>query len=717
MHEPLLALDGYKVSQLLYEDLFTQVYRGIDLRRRRSVILKSLRGDAPDERHLARMRRDYELTSELNCPGVMRAMALVEHGRSVVLVREDGGGELLSAMAPMRPLEEFFPLALSLIDVLERIHRRRVIHLGLKPQSIFFDKQSGRVQLADFGLASQLSREHPQMKRPEQIEGSLPYLAPEQTGLMNRVVDFRADYYAMGVVLYQLLTGQLPFKGGNALEWVHCHLARPPRPPGDWAPDLPLGLSALVLKLLSKLAEERYSSAAGLRADLLLCRLCWQQGQDPVLALGRADISEQLQLPQKLYGRERQVERLMTAFQRVAQSGRMEWVLVSGYSGVGKSALVAELYRPAVSQNARYISGKFDQYRQGIPYAPLAEAFRCLVQQLLAEGPKQIDEWRKRLQMAVRDSGQVIVDLIPLIERVIGPQPPLIDLPPDQAQHRARDTFQRFIGVFTTADHPLVLFLDDLQWVDPASLSLLEHLSGSPETRFLMLIGAYRDNEVGSSHPLRIALANLRRRGCPQHAIELPPLTGADVGDILADTLHCAGGGAEPLAELVYAKTRGNPFFCFQFITALYQDGLLQFDAVERRWVWDLEKIRARGFTDNVVDLMVGELQRLPAATRRALQLGGFLGNEFDRRTLSYVLGKDASECRADLWPAQQVGLLIATEGGYGFLHDRVQEAAFALTALEERAATHLHIGSLMLKNTPAGRSGRAPVRNRRAPQ
>lgn len=699
----MLELDDYTISQLLYEDALTRVYRGIDRQRHLRVILKTPRGATPDARSVARMRRDYEFLAELSCAGVARPITVLEHGRSVVLVQEDAGGELLSAMGPTPcPLEVFFPLALSLVAVLERIHRRRVIHLDIKPQSIFYERSCSRVNLGDFGLASRLSREHPQVGRPEQIESALPYLAPEQTGLMNRTVDFRADYYALGVIFYQLLTGRLPFAARDALEWVHCHLARPPRSPLDWVPELPRSLAALVLKLLSKVAEDRYQGAPGLRADLLICQMQWQSGQDAPLELGRADISEQLQLPQRLYGRAGEVQQLLATFERVAHGGRTEWVLVSGYSGVGKSALVAELHKPIIAQHGRYISGKFDQYKRGIPYGAVAEALRGLVQQLLAEGPERILQWRALIQAALGEAGQVVVDLIPLLERIVGVQPPLAPVPPDQARHRALNTLQKFVGVFATAEHPLVLLLDDLQWVDSTSLSLLTQLAGSVEARYLLLIGAFRDNEVGASHPLTLALESLRRQNNAVQTISLAPLGLGDVCHILADALHCPESQAAPLAGLVYAKTRGNPFFCFQFLNALHQDELLTFDPEQRLWVWDLARIQSRDLTDNVVDLMVGELRRLPEATRQALTLASFLGSRFERHTLAKVLEKSPDACEADLWPARQTGLLIGREGRYRFLHDRVQEAAYVLTPAGNRPATHLRIGRLLLDSTPA---------------
>jgi predicted ATPase/signal transduction histidine kinase len=695
----LLQLEGYKGSKLLHEDPWIRTYRGIDLRRRSGVILKIARGETPEARVIEQLRRDHELLFELRGPGVVEAIEMLAHGRSLVSVLRDPGGELLDTMGPMPcPLDVFFPTALALTEVLERVHRHNVIHLDLKPSSIFFDRRSGSVHLGDFGLASRLSREHPQLRRPEQIDGSLAYVSPEQTGLMNRAVDFRSDYYSLGLVFYHLLTGHSPFTATNALEWVHCHLARPPRPLRDWVPRLPLGLCAIVLKLLSKLPENRYRSAAGLRTDLLASRSSWEQHEDGHIELGRVDVSERLQIPQKLYGRDREIHTLLTAFDRVAKSGNSELTLVAGHSGIGKSVLVAELYRPMLARGGRYLSGKFDQYKRGIPYAPFAEVLRALIQQMLADGPGQLSEWRARVQTALGENGQVISEMVPLIERIIGCQPPLPILPPDQSRYRVHATFQRFISLFATATSPLVLFFDDLQWVDSATLSLLTHLVSATGPPHLLVIGAYRHNEVENSHPLSIAIADLKRHGRLLSSITLAPLVKGDIYDLLADTLDSRSAEVTALAEFLYGKTAGNPFFTCQFITSLYQDDLLRFDPHSRIWTWDLERIRKHSFTDNVVDLMISDLRRLPAATLDSVRLASFLGGHFDLRTLAGVVQKSLPACQADLWPAQQAGLLIGVEGRYRFLHDRVQEAAYALTPSQERPATHLQIGRLMLE-------------------
>ena len=670
------------------------------------VLLKTVGAGEPPARDLERLRREYELLSSLNCPGVPRAHALLDQGGALVLIHQDGGGELLEKLIGGQPcsLTLFFRLALSLVSTLECLHRNRVVHRNIQPRSILFDASSGNVQLINFEFASRVGSEQAPLSSPEEIEGSLPYLAPEQTGRMNRAVDYRADFYALGITFYELLTGLRPFVAGDALEMVHCHLARSPRPLTSIIASMPEPLSAIVSKLLSKLAEDRYQSAAGLRHDLERCRNEWLSGRHiEAFEVGTADRSDRFQLPQRLFGREGDIAVLLDAFNRVSSSGQIELVLVSGYSGIGKSALVAELHRPIVERRGYFIAGKFDQYRRGSSYATLAEAFQSLIKQLLAETAERIEAWRGRILDAVGELGHLIIDLIPQVALIIGAQPKVPELPPDQAQYRMQRVFLRFVAALARPGQPLVLFLDDLQWVDHASLNLLTLLCGHAEIRHLLVIGAYRDNEVNEAHPLISMLDELRGRLLPIRSIILSPLTEEHVREIVAATLYSGETEVEPLSALIYGKTRGNPFFTFQFLQTLYQDQLISFDVNDRRWYWDVAAIRARNFSDNVVNLMLGELERLPAATRRALTLAGFLGNRFDLATLALVCEEPATATSERLRPAILVGLLVHHYGECRFLHDRVQEAAYLLTPAAQRASTHARIGRLLSrKMSPA---------------
>ncbi|MGA2581617.1 MAG: AAA family ATPase, partial [Bryobacteraceae bacterium] len=568
--------------------------------------------------------------------------------------------------------------------------------------------------LTGFGIASLLPRERQAPAPPELIAGTLAYMSPEQTGRMNRSIDARSDLYSLGVTLYQMLTGVLPFAAADPLEWIHCHIARQAIAPADLRA-VPEHLSAITMKLLAKNVEDRYQTAAGLEADLRRCLSAWQShGRINPFPLGMDDSSDRLLIPEKLYGREREVNALLTAFDRVVAQGTAELVLVSGYSGVGKSSVVNDLHKVLVPTRGLFASGKFDQYKRDIPYATLAQAFQMLVRQILVKSKAEVDHWRDALLEALGPNGQVMVDLIPEVEFVIGKQPPAADLPPQEARGRFQLVFRRFLGAFARPEHPLALFLDDLQWLDIATLELLERLITDPDVRHVLLIGAYRDNEVSSSHPLMRTLAAIREAGAKTQEIVLAPLGLDDVERLIADALHSGPDSAGPLALSVYEKTGGNPFFTIQLLNSLAEEGLLRFDRDaaapnKSNWTWDLDRIRAKGYSDNVVDLMLGKLRRLSHQTQSALQQLACLGNVADMALLSVAFGQSAlgqskeEEIHAPLWDAVRSGLILRLEGSYAFLHDRIQEAAYALIPASARAEVHLRIGRKLLASSTAG--------------
>src|SRR4029077_18096069 len=510
--------------------------------------------------------------------------------------------------------------------------------------------------------------------------GTFAYMAPEQTGRMNRSVDSRSDLYALGVTFYEMLTGKLPFTAADPMEWVHCHIARQPVPPDERVAGVPEPLSAIVMKLLAKTGEERYQTAAGVEADLRRCLAEWEShGRIEPFSLGGCDVSDRLLIPEKLYGREREIETLLASFDRVVANGTPELVLVSGYSGIGKSSVVHELHKVLVPPRGLFASGKFDQYKRDIPYATLAQAFQSLVRPLLGHREAELGRWRDALREALGPNGQLIVDFVPALELVIGRQPPVPDLPPQDAQNRFQMVFRHFLGVFARKEHPLALFLDDLQWLDTVTLDLLEHLVTHSEVRHLLLVGAYRDNEVGSAHPLLRTLEAIRKAGAPVQEVVLAPLGLNDVGRLVADALHCKPNRARPLAQLVHEKTGGNPFFAIQFFTALAEEGLLAFDPVAAAWQWEITRIRARSYTDNVVDLMAGKLKRFSSTTQEALKQLACLGNVAEVATLALVHGSTEETMHAALWEAVHAGLVFRQESTCRFLHDRIQQAAYSL--------------------------------------
>src|SRR5256884_3441041 len=573
-------------------------------------------------RSLRRMQHEYSLRAELDPAWAVRPLALTGHPGHPVLVLEDpGGGPLDRLVGTPMELRQFLRLAIGLAAALGRVHQHGLIHKDIKPANALVNAATGQVWLTGFGIASRLPRERQSPEPPECIAGTVAYMAPEQTGRMNRSVDSRSDLYSLGVTLYEMLTGSLPFTASDPMEWVHCHIARQPVQPGERSKEVPAPVSAIILKLLAKTAEERYQTAAGVEADLRRCLAEWEAlRRIDAFTLGTHDTSDRLLMPEKLYGRDREGETVVTAFDRMVTGRKPELVLVSGYSGIGKSAVVHELHKAIVLPRGIFLSGKFDQYRRDIPYATLAQAFRTFIHQILSESEAEVDRWRNAIQKSVGPNGQLIVSLIPELEFVIGKQPPVAALPATEAESRFHMVFRSFLGVFADKEHPLAIFLADLQWLDAATLKLLEHLITHPDVRHLLLIGAFRDNEVSTSHPLMRTLDAIRGTEAVVREIALAPLSLDDVTQFAADTLHCEHARAEPLARLVYDKTLGNPFFAIQFLTALAEEGLLAFEADAAAWTWDLGRIRAKGYTDNVVDLMVGKLKRLSDTTQQRLK-------------------------------------------------------------------------------------------------
>ncbi len=719
-----MTLAGYQLREFLHQGPKSIVYRATRLADGGTVILKTSTEERPEPRRVAELRHEYAISSRLSVPGVARALSLVEFGGRPALELEDIGAISLRQYVDRQgrlSVERCIDVVLQLSQALAEIHRSGVVHKDIKPQNIVIKPDTGTVQLIDFSIASELSREDAMLASPRNLEGTLPYMAPEQTGRMNRGIDHRADFYSLGVTFYELLSGRLPFEQQVPIEIVHAHIAVVPPPVHELAPGLPRALSAIVARLLAKNAEERYQSAHGIIVDLRECHRQLRErgsiGDD--FAPARHDRTEFFQLPQKLYGRDEELTRLSEAFERVRQGGS-ELLLVVGQAGVGKSALVNEIQKGITRHRGFFIAGKFDQRSRTTPYEPVAHAFRSLVQQILTEPPEVLADWRQTLMGSLGGLGQVLVDLIPEIGFIIGPQPPVLPLPPKEAQNRFALAFQSFIRVFATPEHPLVLFLDDLQWVDAASLNLLEFLLTGPDSKHMLVVGTYRDNEVTAAHPLVMALQSLAEGSATISAIKVAPLTYPDVEQLVADSLGCAREQAASLSQPVFDKTHGNPFFVGQFLRSLYDEKLLTFDAQRGTWTWEARRIIERRVTDNVVDFMASKLRRLPSRTQGVLQFAACIGHEFDLRTLAVIRESHEREVAEDLWDALREGLVVPLDVEYRylhpqlpseqvplpppsfdvsfrFLHDRVQQAAYSFIEDTRRKEVHLRIGRLML--------------------
>ena len=701
------ADEGDQVSgrRVLWEDgerVFCRGWRlGEDGSRSAVLVVLSVAAH-PSPTSLDHLAHEHGLKEELDGAWAVRPLEIVRDGGRTMLVLEDIGDlepleRLLSG--PME-VGSFLRLAIGIAVAVGKLHQRGLVHKDIKPANILLNRTTGEVKLTGFGIASRLRRERQAPDPPETIAGTLAYMAPEQTGRMNRSIDSRSDLYALGVTLYQMLTGALPFAASDPMDLMHCQIARQPAPPIERRRDAPGVISAIIMKLLAKTAEERYQTAGGLEADLRRALAEWEgRGRIDAFPLGARDLPDQLLIPERLYGREREVGSLHAAFDRVVTGGGPELVLVAGQAGVGKSAVVHELHRALAPPRGLFASGKFDQLKRDIPYASLAQALLELIRPLLAKSEAELASWRAALTSALGVNGALMVTLLPDLELIIGPQSPAPELPPRDAQRRFQLVFRRLLGVFAQPEHPLALFLDDLQWLDVATLELLEDLLTQPDLNHLLLVGAYRDEEATPAHPLMLRMAAVRQAGGRVLEIVLKPLGLEDVSRIVADALH--SDRARPLARLVHEKTAGNPFFAIQFLTSLEEEGLLAFDRAAARWTWDLKGIRAKGYADNVADLMLGKLGRLPAATRAALKGLACLGVSSRTATVAVAQGKSEDALHAAFSPAVRARLLLRQEGTYQFLHDRVQEAAYALIQEGKRAAEHLAIGRRLVAQIP----------------
>lgn len=713
-------LPGFTILSIIHRGKHCTIRRAIRESDQSPVIIKQLNNtNAPEE--LNRFEHEDQLLRVIDIEGVVQPLLLTNINTRGVLVFPDLGGTSLRQIFQEQNLDwgQLLSMAIAISERLGKLHSERVIHKKLSPDNILWLAETESVQLIDFSLATRLTREQASWNSQQLSIDDLRYIAPEQTGRINRHIDYRSDFYSLGVTLYEMFCKRPPFRSDERLKLIHSHIAKHPKAPHKVDPTMPEMLSRIVLKLMAKDASERYQSSFSLLQDLKKCLASWQQQQSiPLFNLASQDISEHFSVPQRLYGRAATIQKLRNSFDQMLMR-RQEVILITGYAGVGKSSLVHELRHYIHEQNGRFISGKFDQFRRTRPYSGIFTALQTLIRQLLTESEHEISLYREAILTSLGQHAGALVRLLPELELVIGQQPSENRTSVLEEQNRFSRLIKTLLQVFATQEHPLLLFLDDLHWGDLASFNLITSLCENGDIPNLLFVGSYRDQEVSATHPLTLAISRIQKGSCNLSEILLEPLNKAQITRLIADTLRTEPQHCIALAQICLEKTQGNPFFLIQFLYSLHDEGLINFH--ENRWQWDEQKIQSREMSDNVIDLMVSKIQKLSTNSQIALQMAACIGSPFDLNTLSTVLEQSIPQVTDDLLDAVREGLLIPLNINYPsfsgltferhryrFVHDRIQQAAYSLIPDELRQQRHLQIGRL-LQQRFAGQSS-APV-------
>ncbi len=701
----LPQLQNYSIAETLENNLNSKVYRA--MHGCQKILIKLLSPPNPTPSEIARLKKEFELIKSTSIKNVIKLYDIIENKNEIAVVMEDVAGVPLNRSDHFCffPLADFLDLAIQITFTLGSLHEHNIIHRDIRPHNVFI--QNGSITLSNFGVFTDFAHERDEIHHPSVLENHLPYMSPEQTGRMNRTVDYRTDIYSLGIMFYEMLTGFVPFQYDDPLELIHAHIARLPVPPHEHNPDIPETLSLLIVKLLQKTAEERYQNCFGVLSDLQRCLVQLNQhGAVQPFQLGRNDISIKFTIPHMLIGRENEID-ILQQKSALAQNGKKQIVFISGNPGIGKSALVNEIQKSVITKNCYFISGKYDRFRTEVPYSSIIAAFQGLIRRLLSETEAQIDIWKQKLLSALGANGNVIINVIPEIKYIIGEQPEIQVIGPEEALNRFNLVFDNFAKVFSTKAAPLVLFLDDLQWADAASFELLKILLTDPDLNYFFFIGAYRDNEVDQSHPLMKTANTLSRTDIQIDTVPLAPLGINAVNQFLANLFKCEPSTSGEFAELIHHTTNGNPFYIKQFLKTLYEEKVLHITRSARpsekdiqiwEWKWNLKDIARVGMKTNPIHYLSEEITGFSRATQEILKICACIGNRFDLETLAYFLNKPVSEILSELTEAIDKGFIYFEDPMYAFCHDRIHEAARSLLSENEKIHLHFGIGNLILK-------------------
>ncbi len=714
-----MNLHTYSIQDTIVESMNSTIYRAVRQDDEQTVVIKTTSNDHPSFRDLARLKFEYEILRQLKIPGVIEARGFeTVEGKPALLLEDFGGIDLAHYQKTGVAMAQFFSIAVKAASTLGGIHHRQIIHRDINPNNILINPLTNEVKIIDFSIASELPREKQTLRAASFLEGTLGYISPEQTGRMNRNVDYRTDYYSLGVTFFELLTGGLPFVAEDTMGMVHCHLSMRPPDPREINREIPVSLSRIILKLMEKNPEDRYQSAEGMVKDLERCRDAWKSRRsDEELELGVDDRPVVFRIPDQLYGREEEMAKLSSAFDRTA-SGNSEILLVAGHSGIGKSSLMQHIHAAVLNRNGYFVSGKFDQFERNVPFSAVGQAVKALVGRILAEPAEGVTAWQSRLTSALGSNGQLMTDIIPELETLLGPQQALPELDAEEVRHRVLTAFGNLLKACASEAHPLVLFLDDLQWSDASSIDLV--LSWlEEEIPYLLIIGAYRDNEDLNQLAISRLLSKLEGDSSPNpavalHRLSLGPLEAEAVTALVADTLYCAPAACRELSDLIVQKTQGNPYFIREFLQMLYQRKQIELDREAGRWIWHIEEIEKQSVSDNVVDLLVARLRSLPEETLEVLKLAASIGHRFDLKTLASVSKRPIVALATELIEPIQMGIILPMSRNYRlfdvagderqeemnvdytFHHDRVRQAAYSLIPEGERPKVHHRIGRVL---------------------